>query len=243
MAATIYSGIVMTDGAADCTPDEVAHDALVAAEKILKQVDEKYPDKELFTKPVIKPIDEVFDADLKMVFGGSSDKTENKKTVTHDEFNTIADLRSFLTYHPDSNMITRSCLWYLGEDAQKWWDERTGGMDDINAPAEFLVDIPCSVCGEIIIKKGSVIDIPDSGKRYWCSKRHDTWILPSRKNQKNMSVQEAVEYSRKNNGAKVMREGGNVPMIVGEDGFVYDDNGDYYAFDIDDLLAKNWRPC
>ena len=116
MAVKIFGHLLNTDGASDCTYGELAHDALMASEEILEQIDEKYPDED----PFIKPVDEVFDADLKRVFGGSSEKIPDQ-----DSFNNIADLRPFLLRHPSSNMVTMSCLHYLGDDAQKWWEERT----------------------------------------------------------------------------------------------------------------------
>lgn len=42
---------------------------------------------------------------------------------TFEDFNKITDLRHYLLRHPNSEMITASCLHYLGDDAQKWWHE------------------------------------------------------------------------------------------------------------------------
>ncbi len=34
------------------------------------------------------------------------------------------DLRHHLLMHPDKAAVTRACLHFLGDDAQRWWEER-----------------------------------------------------------------------------------------------------------------------
>lgn len=47
-------------------------------------------------------------------------ESEKKKK----DFNGISDLRPHLLTHPDQQMVLTSCLHYLGDDAQKWWNEK-----------------------------------------------------------------------------------------------------------------------
>lgn len=44
-----------------------------------------------------------------------------KEGDTFFDFNKIVDLRPYLLMHPNSEMITSSCLHYLGDAAQEWW--------------------------------------------------------------------------------------------------------------------------
>lgn len=44
--------------------------------------------------------------------------------LSQEEFNRISDLRMYLLLHPDHEMILESCLHYLGDGAQKWWENR-----------------------------------------------------------------------------------------------------------------------
>jgi len=43
---------------------------------------------------------------------------------TQDQFNSIKDLRPYFLLHPDADMVTDSCLHFLGDEAQKWWSSR-----------------------------------------------------------------------------------------------------------------------
>ena len=63
-----------------------------------------------------------------------------------EQFNRITDLRPFLLYHPDGEMVEVSCLHYLGDEAQEWWESKptasppkTPSPDATPAP---LVDNP-----------------------------------------------------------------------------------------------------
>ena len=47
------------------------------------------------------------------------------EVVSHNEwFNSQSDVRQLLLLHPDGEMIERSCLHFLGDDAQAWWVNR-----------------------------------------------------------------------------------------------------------------------
>ena len=47
-----------------------------------------------------------------------------KRPPSHESFNQVQDLRSYLLHHPNSEMITTSCLHFLGDEAQQWWAEK-----------------------------------------------------------------------------------------------------------------------
>lgn len=36
----------------------------------------------------------------------------------------LGDLRWLLLTHPDQEMVTKSCLYFLGDAAQEWWAKR-----------------------------------------------------------------------------------------------------------------------
>jgi hypothetical protein len=44
------------------------------------------------------------------------------------EFNKIKDLRPYLRLHPDCDMVTTSCLHFLGDEAQLWHAMKTKGL-------------------------------------------------------------------------------------------------------------------
>ena len=45
----------------------------------------------------------------------------SKHPPTQEQFNQIKDLRPFFLHNPDGEMVTESCLHYLGDAAQEWW--------------------------------------------------------------------------------------------------------------------------
>jgi hypothetical protein len=44
------------------------------------------------------------------------------------QFNNIGDLRPYFLRHPDKDMVERSCLHYLGDDAQNWYIKKYGSL-------------------------------------------------------------------------------------------------------------------
>lgn len=215
LAATIYSGY-MASGSMHRDID----DCLLMAESLIEQIDEKYPDEDPFDSSV----GEVFDADLKRVFDEPSEKI-----MDQDSFDKISDLRPFLLRHPDSNMVTESCLHYLGDDAQKWWERRTEKKGD---------EIHCS-CKSVdgVFKCDERIGCTGIDKDFFNDPKKGFSEEP-----KGMTLQEAIRYSRGTGGMMTrysMRDKMNHFTVKQNDLIRY---GKHYYLTVEDIMANDWVP-
>ena len=52
---------------------------------------------------------------------GCPKKVMSKIDMIYDSFEEM-DLREFLLIHPDQEMVLRSCLHFLGDGAQEWYE-------------------------------------------------------------------------------------------------------------------------
>ena len=49
----------------------------------------------------------------------------------------VHDLRWVLSLHPDQEMVTRSCLHFLGDDAQAWYNEWKKKQEELEKDQEL----------------------------------------------------------------------------------------------------------
>ena len=54
----------------------------------------------------------------------NSEQAIVKLSALQSDFNNLTDIRQSLLNHPDSEMVTNSCLHFLGDDAQEWYNNK-----------------------------------------------------------------------------------------------------------------------
>lgn len=132
------------------TLEEAVSISLDIAEEILDEADRRYPVDEVFDDDMKKALEGTsekpekvcpciskgaFECDRrKGCIGGFPERTSGRtegehrlgkpKKVEQCDFNSIADLRRFLLGHPDGEMVKQSCLHFLGDEAQVWWNRK-----------------------------------------------------------------------------------------------------------------------
>ena len=63
-------------------------------------------------------------------------------------FNSCGDIRTLLLMHPDGEMITRSCLHLLGDEAQAWWKNKIAKEKSVMSDEKIIVGKMSCVEGE-----------------------------------------------------------------------------------------------
>jgi len=103
------------------------------------------------------------------------------EVVSHNEwFNSQSDVRQLLLLHPDGEMIERSCLHFLGDDAQAWWVNRKSSPSapvvaeqvvtllELEPGELFEFDGTIALKSEYRTEKGAVESyIVGSGEMFW----------------------------------------------------------------------------
>jgi len=73
--------------------------------------------------PEIKQNSAKFFEDIKKHFGVTVPESERTAFLIEAGCN-VSDLRWVLLKHPDQKMVESSCLHFLGDEAQSWWNSK-----------------------------------------------------------------------------------------------------------------------